>query len=208
MPKVVDKKQRRRELALAALDAFAESGFSETSISRIARRAGCGKGTLYEYFESKDELILAAIQAWFDGMTEQARGQSDEIRDPEAKLRAFVRSVMEASMADPRTTRLTVAVFQQLMSRRDMLADHAFIQQAGRSFREAIASVLREGVEQGVFQPRTLDRAQGIAVNLLAFLDGIFIHWLVSNGYFDLQHQIELHLTCLIASLRAGGPAP
>ena len=62
-PKLVDKEQRKQEIALVALDLFAEKGIEAASISEVAKAAGIGKGTVYEYFASKEELIVSAFMA-------------------------------------------------------------------------------------------------------------------------------------------------
>lgn len=51
----------RNDVLEAAWDLFWERGFNATSIADIAKRAGLPKGSIYNYFESKDALLLAAI---------------------------------------------------------------------------------------------------------------------------------------------------
>jgi polyribonucleotide nucleotidyltransferase len=67
-PKIVDKEKRKKEIALATLESFAEKGYGATSMSEIARLAGIGKGTIYQYFDSKEEVVLYAIEAWIESM--------------------------------------------------------------------------------------------------------------------------------------------
>ena len=56
------KEARPAELMAAALDLFVEKGFATTRLDEIAARAGVSKGTLYLYFESKEELFKAVIR--------------------------------------------------------------------------------------------------------------------------------------------------
>jgi TetR/AcrR family transcriptional regulator, transcriptional repressor of bet genes len=62
MPKVVDHAQRRDEIAQAACQAVAKYGFEQATVARIARAAGYTTGMLAHYFESKQEIILAALR--------------------------------------------------------------------------------------------------------------------------------------------------
>ena len=48
----------------AAAKVFSERGFKRTTIAEVARRADVGKGTIYEYFDSKESLFLALFE-WF-----------------------------------------------------------------------------------------------------------------------------------------------
>lgn len=62
MPKIVDKEAKRISLMEAAAQVFAREGFVGTKMAHVAREADVGKGTLYEYFASKDELFLSVCQ--------------------------------------------------------------------------------------------------------------------------------------------------
>jgi TetR/AcrR family transcriptional repressor of bet genes len=62
MPKIVDHAQRRDEIALVACRVVAERGFEQASMVRIAREAGYTTGMLAHYFESKQDIIIAALR--------------------------------------------------------------------------------------------------------------------------------------------------
>ena len=53
---------RPREICAAALEVFAEKGFAAARLDEIARRAGVSKGTLYLYFEDKEDLFRAVVR--------------------------------------------------------------------------------------------------------------------------------------------------
>src|SRR5262245_747063 len=54
--------QRPGHILNAALEAFVENGFAATRLEDVAKRAGVSKGTLYLYFENKEELFKAAVR--------------------------------------------------------------------------------------------------------------------------------------------------
>jgi len=66
--KVIEPRWERRkdarpgELAAAALELFVERGFAATRLDDVAKRAGVSKGTLYLYFDSKDDLFKAVVR--------------------------------------------------------------------------------------------------------------------------------------------------
>jgi TetR/AcrR family transcriptional regulator, transcriptional repressor of bet genes len=62
MPKIVDHEQRRDEIALVACKVVAEHGFEKASMVRIARGAGYTTGMLAHYFDSKQDIIIAALR--------------------------------------------------------------------------------------------------------------------------------------------------
>lgn len=67
-------KLERKERAIldAARGVFVEHGFDGARMSEIARRANIGEGTIYSYYESKAELMLAVLQQFWDGLTLEA----------------------------------------------------------------------------------------------------------------------------------------
>ena len=56
------KESRPAELIAAALDLFVERGYASTRLDEVAGRAGVSKGTLYLYFESKEDLFKAVVR--------------------------------------------------------------------------------------------------------------------------------------------------
>ena len=56
------KDERPGELTAAALELFVERGYANTRLEDVAKRAGVSKGTLYLYFENKEELFKAVVR--------------------------------------------------------------------------------------------------------------------------------------------------
>src|SRR5215475_581873 len=63
--------ERRALIMDKGEEAFLEQGFQGASMAEIATRAGCSKGTLYNYFENKDELFLACVARHCAGLQAQ-----------------------------------------------------------------------------------------------------------------------------------------
>jgi TetR/AcrR family transcriptional repressor of bet genes len=62
MPKIVDHAKRRDEIALVACRVVATYGFDQATIVRIAREAGFTSGMVAHYFDTKQEIIVAALR--------------------------------------------------------------------------------------------------------------------------------------------------
>ena len=62
MPKIVDHARRRDEIAHVACKVVAHYGFEQATVARIARAAGYTTGMVAHYYESKQEIILAALR--------------------------------------------------------------------------------------------------------------------------------------------------
>ena len=62
MAKIVDKIQKRKDIALACKSLFVEKSIQDLTISKIAQTAGIGKGSLYDYFENKEDIVFELIE--------------------------------------------------------------------------------------------------------------------------------------------------
>ncbi len=76
MPKVVDHAARRDEIALVACRVVAQYGFQQATVVRIAREAGYTTGMIAHYFDSKQEIVLAALRLILKRMEERLETRS------------------------------------------------------------------------------------------------------------------------------------
>jgi AcrR family transcriptional regulator len=77
MPKIVDHAQRREEIALVACRVVAAHGFEQATVARIARAAGYTTGMVAHYYESKQDIILAALRLILLRIEERLTRQRD-----------------------------------------------------------------------------------------------------------------------------------
>jgi AcrR family transcriptional regulator len=62
-----DKQQRRDHILATALQMWGEHTFASFTMAEVAARSGLAKGTLYLYFATKEELLLALLEGLLDG---------------------------------------------------------------------------------------------------------------------------------------------
>ena len=62
MPKIVNKEEKRIEIAMACVGLLHELGIKKLTVAAAAKAAGIGKGTIYEYFENKEDIIFKIIE--------------------------------------------------------------------------------------------------------------------------------------------------
>ncbi|NQU34405.1 MAG: TetR/AcrR family transcriptional regulator [Bacteroidetes bacterium] len=73
------REQKRIIIMDAALELFAEKGFASTSISMIAKHAKISKGLMYNYFDSKEELIISIVHDGFDKFLREFDANKDSV---------------------------------------------------------------------------------------------------------------------------------
>jgi len=103
----------RERLFRAALDLFAKKGFAETTVEDITNAADVGKGTFFNYFPSKDHILLAFGEMQL-GKLQSAVEQARRTNEPMPK---FLRSLGERMTEEPtRNPAIIRAVLQAYLS--------------------------------------------------------------------------------------------
>ena len=200
-PKLIDKEQRKKEIALVALDLFAEKGFETTSISSVAEAAGIGKGTVYEYFTSKEELVFCGLLAWCEEMAEGMTELFCMIKDPEELMRKYVHAMMEAYVYDPRTVKIMLSIFQIMLKDDEMVPQNQLFRKMFDAIRKSLVDILLEGVSNGYFKPEIAKDVETIVINLFAYLDGIGFHYLMNTEGVDWEKQVDFYLDRLFQNI-------
>ena len=108
-----DKQQRRAHILDTALELWATHTFASFTMSEVAARSGLAKGTLYLYFETKEELFLALLarllDAWFDDL-DVGLG-SDDAWDV-AQVAALICTTLERQSALTRLLPIAASVLE------------------------------------------------------------------------------------------------
>ena len=203
-----DPKWRRRkgarpeELITAALQLFAEQGYATTNLKDVGKKAGVSKATVYLYFKSKQDLLLAAVQKSVVPILDF--GDDYEI-DSDAPASEMIRTLVhrwidefEARSAKglPKLVVAEAANFPEL----GQLYVDAVLQRARRLFQR----ILKRGVRAGEF--RAIDVRQVVHV-LLAPLIHAQIH-AASLGphdptFPDLHTFLDTHVDLFLLAIRA-----
>ena len=89
-PKMIDREQKAKDIAGAALTLFSQKGYSATSVVQIAEAAGIGKGTVYDYYDTKEEIFIAAMMGWLKQVEQMMSSHLEGIEDPVEQLQAIV----------------------------------------------------------------------------------------------------------------------
>ncbi len=96
------KEDRPSEIIAAALEVFAQRGFSAARLDDVAAKAGVSKGTLYLYFPSKEELFKAMVRHTILASVEMAEREVAQSEAPTRQLLTMLLSGMTGALAQTR----------------------------------------------------------------------------------------------------------
>lgn len=162
----------------AAIGLFAQNGFHATSISQIAETAGVSKGLSYNYFKSKDELLLAIINDATEKMVTVAKGMGRE-GNYEETLRAFLDDIGNTLKNNKEYLTFQLGLLLQ------------------PELRPIIETPLQRRAEhlltatETIFQNAGLKDTKLIARRLLAEIDGIGLHYLSIFKDYPLDAMLD-----------------
>jgi len=142
---IEDKRERIRT---AAARVFADKGYHGATISRIAREADVGKGTVYLYFASKEDILLDILEHYFDRVLEAI----ERVERLDVDLADGVRAVLDGAVQrlgeDPDLFRI--------MEQQPILHHDRVRVRFEGLFREMVdrtAQIIRAGIERGTVRP-------------------------------------------------------
>jgi AcrR family transcriptional regulator len=136
----ISKRETPGRILSAAADLFSRSAYAGVSVDNVAERAGCTKVTVYQHFESKDQLVIRCLrlrldrrEAQLDHFLERVRPGADPLMavfdwleqwlDP-AEFRgcAFVKAVNELSTVLPEVREVAADAKERVVERFTALA--------------------------------------------------------------------------------------
>lgn len=179
------KGEKYEAILEAAVKVIAANGYRNSQISKIAREAGVADGTVYLYFDSKDEMLIDVFNQFLGGFIEVIRFEMEKITDSAGKLRKLVEAHLTKLEAN---YELAVVCLVELRQP-DPVLRRATSDVLKRYFR-LIEDVVEEGQANGTFNPEL----NKFLVRRMIFgtLDEIVISW-VNNpkrGLAELVPQV------------------
>jgi TetR/AcrR family fatty acid metabolism transcriptional regulator len=170
------KRNPERELRIleAALDLFGRKGFEATTVSAICEAAGVSEATLYEYFESKEQVLFSIAELYTRRELERLEGVRDFIHDPREKLRVVIQAYLEFYERNPLYTSVALLT---LKANRNFTESAAY--EVIRRATWPIVEAFQEGVEAGIFRS---DIDGSLVRNLvLGFIEHLTTQWIVAG---------------------------
>ena len=173
-PLSAEREARRRSILQAAIEIFAQHGFAAARTRDIAARAGVAEGTIYLYFESKDELLLTAFRETVSEFSASVGRLLEDPRPFGARLTDFIARQLEGIQGDPALA--TVLLFESRQSPRFYGGS---VREVLRGYATAVEHLLQSGVERGELR-RDLDLPLARRM-LIGALEEVELNWLLSD---------------------------
>jgi AcrR family transcriptional regulator len=140
--------RRRHEIFNASVNLFLTKGFRETSMREIAESANMGKSSLYDYFKTKDDILLWAVEDELFDLTVAAREIACQPLPAIKKLRQVMKKHLEF-LVERKEFYLKLSFEVQRLSIQSQLR----IQEKRHAYQDLIRQLIEEGIREGAFHP-------------------------------------------------------
>lgn len=182
MQKLRDKQKAevKAEIVRAGEELFREKGFSETTIEEIAKTAGVARGTFYNYFSTKEDLVLEIVYETKTLTPEEIEEFFSIIKDTEHQIQAILAHTVEWTLKRPELVWISTV---------EKMKRGATPQHHGTFFRRMMTEVFERGQRAGVITKER--KPQELANDV----DGLYVlhmvRWYHSGGQFDLLEMLR-----------------
>ena len=172
-PSVAVKRERRKEarpgeLLDAALDLFVEKGFAATKSEEVAARAGVSKGTLFLYFQSKEELLKAVVRENISGRFKEWNEEFLTFEGSSAEMITYCMNVWWDRVGATKASGITKLMMSEAKNFPEIAAFYQ--QEVIAPGQTLIRRILQRGIDRGEIKPVDLDYAVFTIVAPMMFL--------------------------------------
>lgn len=186
---------KRERILRAAIDVFAQNGYFNAKVSDIARAAGVADGTIYLYFDGKEDLLTSIFRDHTRNYLQELERRVTHVNRPEERIRIAIRHHLEALGKDR-----SLAIVAQVELRHSLKFMALLSHQEVGDYLNILRKIVEQGQSEGVFR-RTL-HPQLVAKAVFGILDEMATSWILSEKEYELADQAdqvaELVLTGLL----------
>jgi len=190
--------ERRAQIIQAAMACFSRKGYTNTTMDDIVAESGLSKGTLYWYFNSKDDLFSSATAAFFEDFSQAALAGMEQFETATEKLRIGARIMVDLTRKAEGLFGLFIEYWLQSEYREegrrfwaDMLVE----------YQATIVDIVEEGVRAGEFKP--VD-AKALVWAIMAAYDGLAAYGMFLPN-LDVEQVSQVFVETLLHGLIADG---
>jgi TetR/AcrR family fatty acid metabolism transcriptional regulator len=181
----IPRPQTKRERILrAAIDVFAQNGYFNAKVSEIARAAGVADGTIYLYFDGKEDLLTSIFRDHTRNYLQSLERALANVNRPEERIRIAIRHHLETLGRDR-----ALAIVAQVELRHSLKFMALLSHQEVGDYLNILRKIVEQGQAEGVFR-RTL-HPQLVAKAVFGVLDEMVTSWILSEKDYTPADQSD-----------------
>ncbi|MDY0322910.1 MAG: TetR/AcrR family transcriptional regulator [Candidatus Carbobacillus sp.] len=187
--------EKYESILRAAIRVFADVGYHNAQVARIAKEAGVADGTIYLYFSNKADILISVFRESMGVYVESLRLHLAEESGAKAKLRRLVYEHFKSLATD-----IELAIVTQIELRQADRAIREGIEPFLKAYLDLIDELVEEGKKEGVFR---YDMETHIARKMIfGTLDETVTSWVMGHKKRPLLNLAEPVFNALFHGMR------
>ena len=166
--------EKYHRIIAAATKVFAKKGFYQSKISEIAKEAKVADGTIYIYFENKDDILISLFEEQMKGVIDNMEVQISGIDDPARKLERFASTHLDLIEKNQDMAEIIQVELRQSGKFMKEYKNEKFIQ-----YLDIIENIISEGQKRGIFKEDVIPKVAKRA--FFGALDEVSRFWVLSR---------------------------
>ncbi len=198
--RAAQKEARPKEIVESALAIFARDGFAGTRLEDVAERVGISKGTIYLYFDNKEELFKACVRETVGAHIQQTMQMAATFEGSTSDLLREIFRRVSATLSKPGYRTILILLISE-GQRFPELVSFYHSEMIGPGI-EGLRAVIKRGVASGEFRDTGLsDFPMMLMSPVIASV--IWTHLFSKVGDFDFNAALQTHLDTMMDGLKA-----
>jgi len=181
---IVDKVQKKKDIALACKKLIIQKSIKDITIAEAAKTAGVGKGTIYEYFSNKDEIVFEIVNILMYEYNLLKEKRLEEASTAKEKIKIFFYIFYTKEDEDLRS------IYKEFVSISLMKPDEKMMEfQTACTDRHFawFEAIIQEGIDNNEFVPEAKKLARG----LFSIGEGLFVSSEVTHSIKDVKVELN-----------------
>lgn len=184
---IVNKEKKRTDIACACKEILLEYGIKNLTISQIAKTAGVGKGTVYEYFENKEDIVFEIITSF---IAEHEKKLYEIInRDITTKDKLFHFFYL---LHEDQNSKKQLTIYREFLAISMTNGTEEMIV-FNKACREKFANILHHIIQEGIDKNELHEAAKGLVSALITFTVGLAVetHTTTLNAKNEITYFLD-----------------
>ncbi len=187
---IVDKVQKRKDIALSCKELILQHGIKDLTIAKIAQTADVGKGTIYEYFKNKEDIVFEIVNIMIlernivvEEKLSKLTATKDKIKlfssffyvDADAELRKLYKEFVSITLSSPDV---------EMIEFQTQCFDVHYVR---------FEQIIQDAIENGELIKESLAFARGLFVSA----EGMFIASEATNSIQSVEREVNKFIDAL-----------
>lgn len=179
----------------AAIRVFAENGYHNAQVSKIAREANVADGTIYLYFDNKADLLISVFRETMGNFVQKVKETISQYPNASDQLKALIHAQFESLARD-----INLALVTQVELRQANADIRMGIGPILKEYLDVIDGIVELGKRQGIFREDVITHVARKMI--FGTLDETVTSWVMSSKKHDLLNLVEPVHQCLVHGLK------